>query len=157
MIKKIWMLCTNTKGFLFFFFSQLLLLKTERVWRSETFHMREKLPSCSFPHAVLTCFHQLHRVTSSTLKANHRLGVCSYQLQIGRFLPVRPQHSSSNFPPLWRVFCFVSSGWGFFLFLTICLAIKLFKSTHIKEVFWFSTNRPHYCTAEVTKIIYPVP
>jgi len=52
------------------------------------------------------------------------------------------------------LFCFIKV--FFFLFLTICLAIKLFKSTYIKEVFWFSTNRPHYCTAEVTKIIYPV-
>ena len=128
------MFCTNTKGLGFVgVFLQLLLLKTERVWRSETFHLREKLPSCSFPHAVLTCFHQLHRVTSSTLKANHRLGVCSYQLQIERFLPVRPQLSSSNFPPLWRGFCFVSSRFFFFCFLPSALQLSYLKAPTSKK------------------------
>lgn len=126
--KKIWMLCTNI------FFPQLLLLKTACVWRSETFHLWEKLPSCFFPHAVLTCFHQLHRVTSSTLKTNHRLGICSYQLQIERFLPVRPQHSSSNFPPLCRGFVLLhQSIFFFFCFLPSALQLSYLKAPTSKK------------------------
>lgn len=144
------MFCRNTEAFSS---PQLLLLKSERVWRSETFLWRQKSPPCCFSHAVLTCFHQLHRVTSSALKPHHSLAVCSLPATNRKISPCETGAFLKQFSTFMQGF--VSSGFIFFVccFLPSALQLSFLRAPTSK----FSTNRPLCCTAEVTKIIHSVP
>lgn len=142
---SIWRLQCEYKEWWFLLFS---IVATEyrvclKIWN---FHLKKKLPYCSFPHAVLTCFHQLHRITSSTLKANHRLGVCSTSYKWNNFslwdqsIPQAIFHLYAGF-----LFCFVRV---FVCFLPSALQLSYLKAPASKKCSGSLQTAPLQCSSD---------